>query len=404
MSAHPLRATLVGCLGLVAAPLGLAAPGERPTVVVRVRASTAFAECTAAALEGLSRSHGLDVRVDAGDPAAASDADLVVGDDAELTRVLEGGRADVRTAIDLGYVPWVLVTPTTDTPRALADVKALPGEPLLVLGGALGREARGLIPPAAGPLVISGDAQALRRAPRAVVPLTLAGPGRRQRLDVRPLVAVAAVTAGARHAEQAHLVLDALAQPQARRAFTRCVGSEGEEGGLASPPVSEGATAQPSYARAVVDWWLPACSLAGNRYNDPEEVLDAPDALNLGGKDNYRGFMSLGQGGYVTVDMGQTFTDKPGADIRVYQTTSGEPVTLHAATTATGPFVLVASRRYCGVRTAGVFSNHCDFDLAEAGLGSARYLKVEDGEIYPCRAGGTVSEGADVDAVALLNP
>jgi hypothetical protein len=30
-------------------------------------------------------------------------------------------------------------------------------------------------------------------------------------------------------------------------------------------------------------------------------------------------------------------------------------------------------------------------------------MKVEDGEIYPCLAGGTVTEGADIDAIEILN-
>ena len=55
------------------------------------------------------------------------------------------------------------------------------------------------------------------------------------------------------------------------------------------------------------------------------------------------------------------------------------------------------------MRTTGVFSNHCDFDLRDAGLSMARFVKVEDGEIYPCLAGGTLTEGADLDAVQTLN-
>ena len=102
------------------------------------------------------------------------------------------------------------------------------------------------------------------------------------------------------------------------------------------------------YAQAVVDWWLPQCSLARNRYNDTEEVLGPPDAVNLGGVDNYLGFMSLGQGGYVTVDVGTTFADGPGPDVRVFQTTAGEPVTLYASDNPTGPFTLVGLRVPCG--------------------------------------------------------
>ena len=90
-------------------------------------------------------------------------------------------------------------------------------------------------------------------------------------------------------------------------------------------------SAQASYARSVVDWWLPECSLTHDGYNDPGQVLGAPDAVFLGVKDSYRGIMSLGQGGYVTVDLVDTAVDGPGPDIRVYQVTGTEPVTLYAA-------------------------------------------------------------------------
>jgi hypothetical protein len=116
--------------------------------------------------------------------------------------------------------------------------------------------------------------------------------------------------------------------------------------------------------------------------------------------------MSLGQGGYVTVDMGDTAVDGKGPDIRVYQVTGNEPVTLYAAASAQGPFNLVALREECGTRVpagAGPFERYCDFDLRDAGLTEARYLKVEDGEIYPCLAGGTITEGADIDAIEILN-
>jgi hypothetical protein len=171
-------------------------------------------------------------------------------------------------------------------------------------------------------------------------------------------------------------------------------------------PLPARATSAPAaaagYAQAVVDWWLPQCSQDTNRYNDPEEALGPPDAVNLGGVDNYLGFMSLGQGGYVTVDVG-SFADGPGPDVRIFQTTTGEAVTLYASPSPTGPFTLVGLRVPCGIRSPGLLSNHCDFDLGAGGLTSARYLKVEDGEIYPCLAGGTVSEGADIDAVEILS-
>jgi hypothetical protein len=173
----------------------------------------------------------------------------------------------------------------------------------------------------------------------------------------------------------------------------------------AAPPVASRAAAAGAseFGHAVVDWWAPQCSLDRNRYNNPQEVVGEPDAAGLGGRDNFRGMMSLGQAGFVVVDMGTEFADAPGPDIRVFQTTTGEPVTLYASLRETGPFTLVGLRVPCGVRSPGLFSNHCDFDLTDGRLEAARYLKIEDGEIYPCLAGSTATEGADIDAVQLLN-
>jgi hypothetical protein len=214
---------------------------------------------------------------------------------------------------------------------------------------------------------------------------------------VPPLVATAAVIGGARHAADARRLLAFLRGAGGARLLRGCLDPMPAESAAAAP------TAAAEYAQTVVDWWLPQCTLDRNGYRDPQEVLGSPDALNLGGKDNYRGIMSMGQGGYVTVDMGVTAFDGPGADIRVYQMTANEPVTLYGAASAGGPFTLIGLRVLCGVRSAGIPANHCDFDLAGTGLASARFLKIEDGEIYPCLAAGTITEGPDIDAVQILN-
>jgi hypothetical protein len=220
---------------------------------------------------------------------------------------------------------------------------------------------------------------------------------------------VAALVTGTLREAAGRRVLAALGHAAARDALSRCMRARTEpatEAPAFAPPESAGASAAAegaAHATAVVDWWLPACTLARNGYNDPSVVLGPPDARNLGGG-RYSGFFSLGQGGYVTVDMGQTVTARPGPDIRVYQSVSLEPVTLYASSSPNGPFRLVAACRFCGERTPGAFSNHCDFDLAEGGLSSARYLRVEDCEIYPCLAGDTDSEGADIDAVEAFDP
>ena len=154
-----------------------------------------------------------------------------------------------------------------------------------------------------------------------------------------------------------------------------------------------------AYGQTVAGWWIPACSLAQDIYNDPVVALEAPDAAGIG-PDNYTGFVSLGFGGYVTIDMGGCITDQAGSDIRVFQAASNEPVSLYVSTSPDGPFTLVEPRKPCGERIDRL-KGYCDFDLATAGVRQARYLKIEDGELYPC-PGDTVTEGADLDAVQAL--
>lgn len=165
-------------------------------------------------------------------------------------------------------------------------------------------------------------------------------------------------------------------------------------------PTPAACTGTPSaYARAVSDWWVPLCSLERNIYNNPLTALGPPDAAGFG-PENYSGFISLGFGGRVTLDMGGCITDRPGDDIRVFQAVSGEPVSLYVSTAPEGPFTLVEARVGCGTRLDPIKS-YCDFDFATAGVTQARYLRVEDGELFPC-PGGTRSEGADLDAVQAL--
>ena len=166
-------------------------------------------------------------------------------------------------------------------------------------------------------------------------------------------------------------------------------------------PTLQCGTSRDPYAKTVTDSWISACSLANNAYNNTQEVLGAPNARgnNFAG---FSGFLSLGEGGYVAVDMQACAQDRPGPDVRVFQSVSGEEVSLYASSTGTGPWVLVDSRMFCGNDIADVFSNYCDFDLSRAGLEEARYFKVEDGELFPC-PGGTDSEGADIDSVQILS-
>jgi hypothetical protein len=375
---------------LVFASATLPIPAAAETL--RVRTNEAFAPCVQPVLAAFSRESGVAAVLDVGTPDPPSGAALVVGDDSEMTRLLEGGRAEVRTAVDLGYLPWVTVAPPGVQVRSLASIS---GARVAVLGGPAGRVAReSLVGMAPGSLDVSRDPAQLSSASYALLPRSLAGPGEHVRADVTPLVATAAVVVGSPQEAQARRLLAFLQGAKARALLGACLDAQ--------PAVGAAPVAAP-YATAVADWWLPACSLAHNGYNNPSEVIGPPDAVNLGGRDNYRGLMSLGQGGWVTVDMGAVVTNGPGADVRIYQATSGEEVTVYASASASGPFTLIGLRERCGRRGLGTFSNFCEFDLAAGPLAEARFLKIEDGEIYPCLSGDTLTEGADIDAVQALN-
>jgi hypothetical protein len=353
-----------------------------------VRASQAYAPCLAPALTGWRTPGGGRAILDVAEPTGIEGIDLVVGDDTELTHLLESGALQRET--DLGYLPWVLVLPPGES-----SASSLALHTVVVLGGSISREVRLALSPSAPSLRPSLDEAELRTASRRAVPSSLAQGEAHQivRLAVRPLVATAAVVRASAKAKDAERLLEFL-------------GSRGSRlsGCLAPAPQANiaQAQAQGAYAQRVADWWVPGCSLRRNVHNDPGTVVGPPDAVRIG-EDRFNGMFSLGQGGWVVVDAGVTIVDGPGADVRVYQTTSGEAVTLYAADTAQGPFTLVGLQEYCGVRSPGMFSNHCDFDLRNAGLTTARFLRIEDGEIWPCLAAETASEGADIDAIAILN-
>jgi hypothetical protein len=380
--------------GLVVAQALAAGGAEAPPL--RLWVTPALRDCAAALAAGFSSRTGVAVAVRSSDVPEPAEADLLIGADSELTRVLEGGLGDERSAVRLGEVPWVMLLPDGEAPpRDLASFAATGSSPIAVLGGIAGREARAALASAAGRVAVSRDAAELASQERALVPRTLAGHRTQAPVeDVTPLSILAVPVVASPRGAEVRALLQFLAGAEAKRTFAACGG--------APPPARALQESVGGYAQSVVDWWVPACSLAHNSYNYPAEVVGAPNAQNLGGKDLYSGMMSLGQGGWVIVDMGFEIHNRPGADVRVYQTTSSEPVTLYASEFPTGPFTLVGLMKTCGTPSA-VFSNHCDFDFANNGIAQARYLRVEDGEVYPCLAGTTLTEGADIDAVASVN-
>jgi hypothetical protein len=167
------------------------------------------------------------------------------------------------------------------------------------------------------------------------------------------------------------------------------------------PPVACPPPRNP-YVKDWVAWHVPPCSLAMNHYNDPDDVIGRPDAHGHG-PDSFFGFLSLGNGGHIDVDMEACAEDQRGFDVRVWQAVSSEPVILYAAGRPEGPYVRIRQVQNCGRPSPDHFSGYCDFDLAEAEIDEARYFRVEDGEKTPCNQAGTPSEGADIDAVEILH-
>lgn len=157
-----------------------------------------------------------------------------------------------------------------------------------------------------------------------------------------------------------------------------------------------------AYAKRVVDWFIPACSLARNRYNDVQQVLGPPDSQG-NTTNGLTGIVSLGNQGRVDVDMERCAVDGPGNDVRVFQRASNEPVTLYAAGSPDGPWLKIGDRLPCGdLFLSGLRSGYCEFDLAAFEIAEARYFRIEDGEHYPCELATTDSEGADIDAIEIL--
>src|SRR2546425_10439416 len=145
---------------LLATPGPIArASGDRGQV--HLRTSEAFAPCLAPAVEAFSRESGLSVVVDVGDLDPPRGADVLIGDDSEMTRPLEGGIAELETSFDLGSLPWVLVVPAGSPAGALS---ALAPERVAVMGGRASRAAReSLQGMPAERMRVSRDADELRR-------------------------------------------------------------------------------------------------------------------------------------------------------------------------------------------------------------------------------------------------
>ena len=217
-SGIPMR-TFLAALLLV----GTGVASAEPAPVLRVRATEAMAPCLAAATLAFTAGAGRGPSLETGDLADAT-ADVLVGSAIEVTRALESGRAENDSDVEIASVPWVLVL--GDTAPVLQSLKeiAAAGLEVEVPAGPASYEARRALVAAAAGRVRESDAKALRKAGIALVPLSLAGPGRRIAVEVPPLVAQAAVGARAVSPETARAFVAFLGGENGRRAFAGCGG------------------------------------------------------------------------------------------------------------------------------------------------------------------------------------
>ncbi len=215
-------------LFLVLALLATAAgPARAP---LRVKASPAVAPCVAAAALAYERATGRKLAVETaalGMPASADGADVVVGADQELHRIIESGTSHPELDIDVAKIPWVLAGAAgTEAPdaRALGQSTAL----VRTLDGVVAREAwrtlaqQGLAPSRVERVREPRSPLRLESGESGVLPLSLAGSGPVTSLDVPPLVARALGVRASARADAARSFLDFLTGAKGSAAFRAC--------------------------------------------------------------------------------------------------------------------------------------------------------------------------------------
>ena len=137
----------------------------------------------------------------------------------------------------------------------------------------------------------------------------------------------------------------------------------------------------------------------GSHYTDPTLAEGPPDEIP---GTPWKGlFVSLGgQGGYIIATMEEWFTDRPGADIRVYEVgdvfigATDEPFDVYISSNATtNSWIMVAESIKNDPGKA-----YASIDIAPI-VGIYKYIKVVDKGAY-----GGDSPGADIDAIETLYP
>lgn len=204
---------------LVVGLLALLASGA--TTPLRIRATEAMAPCAAAAARAFAATGGRLATVETGSLDDAT-ADVLLGSGVEITRALESGLGRDDTDVAIAEIPWVLVLADRAPAVSSLEEAVRAGLEVEVLAGPAAYEARRFLSSRVAQVREGRDLAELRKAEGALVPLSLAGPGRRIRVDVPALVAQAAVGARAQAPDRAGTFLAYLGAESGKRAFSEC--------------------------------------------------------------------------------------------------------------------------------------------------------------------------------------
>jgi hypothetical protein len=187
---------------------------------LRIRATEAMAPCAAAAATAYAATGGEAAVVETGPLEAA--ADVLVGGGIEITRALESGAGRDDSDVAVTDVPWTLVL--ADRAPAVKSVEEAvrAGIEIEVLGGPSAHEAKRFLEGKSA-RTRDNDGPGLRRAEAALVPVSLAGPGRRLAVEVPALTAQAAVGRHSAAEAAARRFVAYLASPRGREAFAACL-------------------------------------------------------------------------------------------------------------------------------------------------------------------------------------
>ena len=208
---------------LLVSSLTLAPPvGAGAGDALRVRASPAASPCAEAAARAWQTAAGRRAVVQTGALRDEGDWDVLVGSSVELTRALEGGDAAPDSDVEVASIPWVLHLSGDAPVRDLDDLARSGVEPVVPAGDASYEARRALAEHGVGRVRETSDSGRLRAAAIALVPLSLAGSGRRVPVDVPPIRVGAAIGVRAHQPDDASAFVRYLGSEAGQQAFAAC--------------------------------------------------------------------------------------------------------------------------------------------------------------------------------------